>query len=178
MTGSMDKIMSEVRATCHKQSAQEEMSSPGVQFPPPTLFVVSSLTGVIVEACFPLPLTSLVSIPAIIPVGAVLLTAGTALLWWGLATFRSARTAIYPNQPAKQLVHSGPYRFSRNPMYVALTAMSIGVALLADNLWMLSLLPVTLITLYACVIRREEKYLATAFEEEWAEYRRRVRRWL
>lgn len=100
------------------------------------------------------------------------------MLLWGLVTFLRARTAIYPNQPARQLVDHGPYRFSRNPMYVALTVVLIGVALLADNLWMLLLTPVVLCVLTVFVIRREEAYLTSTFGEHYTSYVNRVRRWL
>lgn len=97
---------------------------------------------------------------------------------WGLITFRSARTAIYPNQPARELVAKGPYRFSRNPMYVGLTIMTVGIGLLADNVWMLTMLPVTLIVLSKFVIQREEVYLRSEFGASYEEYQQRVRRWI
>ena len=152
--------------------------NPGVQYPPPVLFVISCLSGVVIESQYPLPLTTLVEIPGLILVGCVSAGLGTGLLLWGLLTFRRARTAVYPNKPAKTLVVHGPFQFTRNPMYVALTLISLGVSLLADNVWMLMLLPVTLATLTFFVIQREEAYLAGEFEEHWAEYSRRVRRWL
>ncbi len=153
-------------------------ANPGVQFPPPILFVVSCLAGVMIESQYPLPLSTLVEISGLIPVGCVATGLGTGLLLWGLLTFRRAQTAVYPNKPAKQLVVHGPFQFSRNPMYVALTLISLGVSLLADNIWMLMLLPLTLAALTFFVIQQEEAYLADEFEEQWTEYSSRVRRWL
>lgn len=63
-------------------------------------------------------------------------------------------------------------------MYVALTAITLGIALLADNLWMLLLLPVVLFVLTVFVIRREEAYLEKTFGEEYRAYQKRVRRWI
>lgn len=103
---------------------------------------------------------------------------GIALGGWGLLTFFRARTAIIPDRPASRLVVTGPYRFSRNPMYVALTVLYIGLSALTDSWWPLVFLPVVLTALWFLVIRREERYLAAAFSEEYAAYCRRVRRWL
>ena len=100
------------------------------------------------------------------------------LLGWALVTFRLARTAIYPNQPASLIVMRGPYRLSRNPMYVALTAITLGIALLLNSPWILALLPVVLGLLMRLVILREEAYLTSAFGEPYKQYKTSVRRWL
>jgi protein-S-isoprenylcysteine O-methyltransferase Ste14 len=76
------------------------------------------------------------------------------------------------------IVATGPYRFSRNPMYVAMSAVYVGLSLLMGVVWPLVLLPIVLLSLSALVIRREERYLGDAFGEEYGAYRARVRRWL
>jgi len=83
-----------------------------------------------------------------------------------------------PDRPASRVVSSGPFRFSRNPIYVADTLIYAGVSLVMRMAWPLVILPFVLATLYAFVIRREERYLGEAFGTEYAEYRRRVRRWV
>jgi protein-S-isoprenylcysteine O-methyltransferase Ste14 len=103
---------------------------------------------------------------------------GLAFSGWGLLTFFRARTAIIPDRPASCVVVTGPYRFSRNPMYVGLTVLYLGLSGLTDSWWPLVFLPVVLTALWFFVIRREEKYLSAAFREEYANYCRRVRRWL
>ncbi|HNC45125.1 MAG TPA: isoprenylcysteine carboxylmethyltransferase family protein, partial [Acidobacteriota bacterium] len=85
---------------------------------------------------------------------------------------------IYPNQPANQIVAHGPFRFSRNPMYVAMTALTIGVSLLSNIGWILVFIPFILFALTMLVIRREEAYLTDAFGESYAQYCARVRRWI
>lgn len=149
-----------------------------MHFPPPTLFVVAILLGCGIEAVWPVPLRTLVALPGRVPLGWAAAAIGSAILIWALSTFKRNRTAVYPNQPARLVVCNGPYRFSRNPMYVALTAITLGVALLADNLWMLLLLPVVLFALTVFVIRREEAYLEQSFGVEYTDYVNRVRRWL
>jgi protein-S-isoprenylcysteine O-methyltransferase Ste14 len=110
--------------------------------------------------------------------GWVVIAGGLVLALSAVATFRRARTSMIPNRPATVLVTSGPYRFSRNPMYVSLILLYTGAALLANTWWPLALLPLVLLALYRSVIVREERYLAEAFAETYAQYRSRVRRWL
>lgn len=156
----------------------DKVQNPGVHFPPPALFVVSCICGSAIESIFPMPLSDMFRIPAQMPLGWVAIVLGTALIGWAMATFAVRKTAIYPNRPAREMVAEGPYRISRNPMYVALTVITCGVSLLADNFWMLLLLPPVLWALTRFVIRREENYLAGAFGESYANYKARVRRWL
>ena len=153
---------------------------PGVRVPPPFLFAAGFLLGWILE-------TQVVRIRLVggdasaLPIaiaGALLSGAGLAFTYWGIFTFRRARTAVYPHYPASRLVQGGPYRFSRNPMYTGLTIAYVGIALLANVVWPLLLLPLALAGLVLLVIRREEAYLASAFGEEYEAYRRKVRRWL
>lgn len=156
----------------------DKVQNPGVHFPPPALFIVSGICGSAIESIIPMPLSDLLRVPAQMPLGWLAIVLGTGLLGWAMATFVIRKTAIYPNRPAREMVAKGPYRISRNPMYVALTAITCGVGLLADNFWMLLLLPLVLCVLTRFVIRREEHYLADAFGESYANYKARVRRWL
>ncbi|HKC81691.1 MAG TPA: isoprenylcysteine carboxylmethyltransferase family protein [Gemmatimonadaceae bacterium] len=79
---------------------------------------------------------------------------------------------------ASQLVTSGPYRFTRNPMYVGLTIAYIGGAAIINSAWPLILLPIVLVVLVRTVVSREEQYLSDAFGDQFTSYRSRVRRWL
>ena len=76
------------------------------------------------------------------------------------------------------MVESGPYAYTRNPMYTGMTLVYISAALLLDWLWPILLLPIVLLVLFRLVISREERYLAAEFGEEYEAYRRRVRRWI
>jgi len=151
---------------------------PNVRVPPPTIFVVGVALGLVLERIAPLVLGD--SIPAVVavPLGWAAIVFGLALLTWALLTFMHAKTAIFPHSPARTIVVRGPYRYTRNPMYVSLAAIMVGIAVLTRNLWILALFPVMLVTLYLLVIRREEAYLTRAFGESYTSYTRRVRRWL
>lgn len=156
----------------------EPLPHPGVRFPPPLLFVVGGLAGWALGRAWPVPLVVSPADRLLAVVGLVLVVAGVVLGVWAVLTFRRARTAIVPSRPATGVVEAGPYRFSRNPMYVALSVAYLGVTLVLNSVWPLALLPVVLGALFVLVVRREERYLASAFGEGYAAYRRRVRRWL
>jgi protein-S-isoprenylcysteine O-methyltransferase Ste14 len=110
--------------------------------------------------------------------GAAALLVGLGLIGWGLRTFWRAHTAVLPIRPARQVVTSGPYRLSRNPMYVGLTFAYFGVALLVNWAWPIVFLPAVLVLMNVAVIEKEERYLQSAFPETYAAYCARVRRWL
>lgn len=149
---------------------------PGVRFPPPLLFVAGFVAALALRR-WVLPMAIGGGMPRMTG-GWILVTAGLALMMTALLTFFRARTAILPHRPASRLVEHGPYRFTRNPMYVGMTALYIGGALLVNSAWPLLLLPIVIMGLVRFVIVREEAHLAHAFGEAYASYRQRVRRWL
>ena len=151
---------------------------PGVKFPPPLLFVAAFLAGWLLHRQWPQPLSSTSDSPLREGTGFILVVAGLMLMTWALATFTRHRTAIYPNRPASRVVRDGPYRRTRNPMYVSMTSIYLGVTLLANTWLPLLFLPVALVLLMHLVIAREERYLRSAFGEEYTLYCRDVRRWL
>lgn len=156
------------------------LKNAGVWFPPPTLFIIAFVLGWLIER--QVGRLRLVSsdrgVQLLEILGTVMLVAGVALMVWGLLTFRKAKTGIYPNQPASQIVEGGPYRFTRNPMYSGMTIAYLGVAWMMNMGWPMILLPLALVALHHFVIAREERYLASAFGEAYESYRRRVGRWL
>ena len=154
--------------------------SPGVKFPPPTLFVAGWLLGWLLESrVVRLPLDG-DDAPhwSLVVAGSTLLALGLIVIAAGLLTFFRARTAIMPHHAASRLVTHGPYRFTRNPMYLGMTLLYGGLAIRTNMTWPLLLLPLVLLALHRLVIRREERYLTSAFGAEYEDYRRRVRRWL
>lgn len=96
---------------------------------------------------------------------------------WAFSTMRKVGTSASPYLPAAMLVTHGPFRFSRNPIYVAMTGFYIGAALLINSWWLVFLLaPLVLIMLFGVIVR-EEAYLAAQFGEAYLAYKSRVRRW-
>lgn len=158
--------------------SQPPPTSPGVPFPPPLLFVLGFGAASVAHRERP---ATLVPADAGIPLdalGSALFFGGLALMFWGAATFYRARTAMYPTQRATALVSGGPYRFTRNPMYLGLTIAYLGGVATVNSVWPLAALPLVLVAVYAFVIRREERYLESEFGDAYRDYRRRVRRWL
>lgn len=100
------------------------------------------------------------------------------LFIWAIRTFHSARTPVPGNRPTTAIVKVGPYRFSRNPMYLAFSLFQTGIALGVNDAWILvTLLPAAFVMSFV-VIPREERYLEARFGEEYASYKASVRRWL
>ena len=153
-------------------------SGPDVRYPPPLLFVFGIVAGWLLYRAFPLPLIGSTARSAAALVGWLLVALGTGLSVWALATLRGAGTPIRPNQPASTLVTHGPYRHSRNPMYLGLCVVYLGVILLVNSMWTVLFVPFVIAILFLSVIRREERYLAATFGIAYHEYRHRVRRWL
>jgi protein-S-isoprenylcysteine O-methyltransferase Ste14 len=148
---------------------------PGVIAFPPGLFAGTFLVGLLVQWLIP---RHLWSSTVVRPVGGGLLILGIALASWGRATMRRGGTNIDPREPALAIVTDGPFRFSRNPLYVAITLFYLGLTLLANALWpLLLLLPLLLVTHYGIVLR-EERYLEKKFGQTYLNYRRQVRRWV
>jgi len=146
----------------------------GVWIPPPLLYAAMFLLSILLDSLFPLPLVP----EGAGMVGPGLIVAGVVLSCWGAATLRARGTSIVPIRPTTRLVTDGPYRFSRNPMYLGLLSIFVGVALVKQLLWAVVLVPALLLMITVLVARKEEAYLAQKFGAEYRRYRTTVRRWL
>ena len=148
----------------------------GVRVPPPLLYLGPLVLGLVLHRLRPVPLLPRVWLARLL--GGVLTGGGVSLLAWSLATMRGAGTPPEPWKPTQRIVMRGPFRYTRNPIYAAFTAISLGVAGLANALWPVLLLPAAVLAIRRGVIDREERYLERQFGEEYLRYKARVRRWL
>jgi len=149
--------------------------NPGVWFPPPLLYASAVLVGLLLERRWPLPIPKgLVTIF----VGAVFVAAGIVLAIVSVGGFRRSKTSIIPIRGAAALVAAGPYRYTRNPMYVSLTLVTIACGLFLKTWWPIILLVPTLALVHQFVILPEERYLQRRFGDDYVAYKRSVRRWL
>ncbi len=147
----------------------------GVKIPPPLIYAGSFVLALLLENIFPISI-----LPKTIGRSAALLCIAiwVILSIWSISLFRRARTSFVPIKPATALVVSGPYRFTRNPMYLGFAFLYLGLASLFALFWGLILLPVMIAVIQSYVIAREEQYLERKFGEEYLRYKARVRRWM
>jgi len=146
----------------------------GVLAPPPLIYLAGLVVGLGLHWWRPVPaVSSALAMP--LGLGAILL--GMVALPAVLA-FHRAGTRPEPWKPSTALVTSGPYRFSRNPMYVGFTLGYLGLGFWVNSLWILVLVVPVLGVMQVGVVRREEAYLTRRFGAAYREYQRRVRRWL
>jgi protein-S-isoprenylcysteine O-methyltransferase Ste14 len=145
--------------------------------PVPWVFVLTYLIGVALERVAP-PAWEGRHAAGLGAAGVVLLALGVFVAGWGWLTFRKAHTTTVPGQTSTQLVTWGPYRFTRNPMYVGLVLAYVGEAGILRQVWPPVVLPLVVAYLHRIVIPVEESKLREAFGERYERYRERVRRWI
>jgi protein-S-isoprenylcysteine O-methyltransferase Ste14 len=150
----------------------------GVKVFPPLLYLAGLLLGFLLHWLRPLPLVPPGAALALRVAGGLLIVAGLSLPIWATATFRGVGTTPNPAGPTTALAFKGPYRFTRNPMYLGLAVLTVGIASLANTLWPLLVLPFVLWAVRRSVIDREERYLEGKFGEAYLGYKGRVRRWV
>ena len=113
-----------------------------------------------------------------VSVGWALVLAFVGWNGWSLWLFGRHRTGLLPGQATRELIEEGPYRLSRNPLYLGLLALYLGLALLAPTVWGLFLFPVAVLLITWGAILPEERYLRERFGSRYELYSGRVRRWL
>jgi protein-S-isoprenylcysteine O-methyltransferase Ste14 len=143
---------------------------------PPLALGLAVIAGLALNWLMPLPF-----LPADLPaswLGGMVFVVALALFAWAIVTITRAGSNVPTNLPTTAIVGSGPYRFTRNPIYLGMFLGLIGLAIAFDNLWMLMMLvPFALVIRYG-VVAREEAYLERKFGDDYRGYRSRVRRWL
>jgi protein-S-isoprenylcysteine O-methyltransferase Ste14 len=142
---------------------------------PPLVYLGSIALGVILHLAGPLSLLPRGVSPYF---GAPLVLLAIALFLFAVRTFRAAGTPVPGNRPTTTIVRTGPYRFSRNPIYLAFSLLQLGIALSVNSLWLVLTLLAAVAVMSFVVIPREERYLEARFPSEYFPYKASVRRWL
>jgi protein-S-isoprenylcysteine O-methyltransferase Ste14 len=151
-------------------------AGPGVCVPPPVFYSVALAIGIALEyLLWPIPV---LGAPSKYVVAAVLIIASILIMPSVLRRFRRAATPFDVRKAAASLITDGPYRFSRNPVYVSLTMLYLGIGILLDNGWVLILVIPVILVMDVWVIRREERHLEAKFGEQYLRYKAVVRRWV
>ena len=142
---------------------------------PPHVYLSAIALGVLLHFAWPLRLVS----PTLsMAIGAPTVVVAVALFVWSVRTLRIAGTPVPGDRPTTAIVRAGPYRFSRNPIYLAFSLFQLGVACWLNSLWLvLTLVPAVALMSFV-VVPREERYLELRFPTEYPSYKRAVRRWL
>lgn len=152
----------------------KKRDTPGVIAPPPIIFAGTLGAAFLVDLLVPMRVPKIsLEIP-----GYVLLGVGALVVLWAFMAMRRAGTSANPNKKSLALVTGGPFRFSRNPVYLGMTLLYFGLALLLNSLWPVVLYPLLLIVMLFGVIFREERYLLLRFGTKYLKYKVAVRRWL
>jgi len=153
----------------------ERPDNPDVIVFPPLLFAGTLILGLLLHWLMP---------RAILPrqlarsLGVLLIVVSILNAAWAQRMMHKAGTNVNPYKPSLAIVTEGPFRFSRNPLYLSLLGLYLGISLLFNALWPLLLVVPLLVVTHYGIIRREERYLETKFGDPYRTYKTRVRRWL
>ena len=142
---------------------------------PPLVYLLSLAAGLLIQLAIPFPV-----LPRIFatPLGSVLVVLAVALFSYSVAKFRAAGTPVPARKPTTMIVRAGPYRFSRNPIYLAFSLLQLGIAIWVNSVWLLATLVGAVALMHYVVIPREEQYLEVKFGRQYLDYKASVRRWL
>jgi protein-S-isoprenylcysteine O-methyltransferase Ste14 len=143
---------------------------------PPIAWALAVLVGLTLQWVVSLPF-----MPASVPagwIGGIVFVLALALFAWAIATMTRAGSNVPTNLPTTTIVETGPYRFTRNPIYLGMFLGLVGLAIAFDNLWLLVMLVPFAVVIRYGVVAREEAYLERKFGDAYRQYRARVRRWV
>jgi len=152
-----------------------EASSGPIRIPPPVIYVAALAIGFVLSYLWPM---SPFSSSSRYVIGSLLIAVNVLIMPPVLRRFRRAGTPFDVRKAASVLITDGPYRFSRNPSYVSLTLLYLGIGTLLNNGWILILVAPVFLVMDLWVVRREERHLETKFGEDYLRYKAAVRRWL
>jgi protein-S-isoprenylcysteine O-methyltransferase Ste14 len=155
--------------------SDEERDNPGIRVPPPLVYLLPLILGLLVDSKARVPFLPRTAARGL---GWPLIGGGLVLNGWFLRTIREAEVPIRTDKPVPRLTTEGPFRYSRNPSYLALAMIYAGIAVVRNSLWVILPLALVVSVIQREVIGREEQYLERTFGEEYLAYKARVRRWV
>jgi protein-S-isoprenylcysteine O-methyltransferase Ste14 len=153
----------------------DNQNNPAINVPPPLIYVVPLILGLLLDRRAHLPFSPRGGARGL---GWPLIGGGVVLNGWFLRTIRDADVPIRTDKPVPRLTTEGPFRCTRNPSYLALAMIYVGIAVLRNSPWAILLLPLVLVVIQREVIGREERYLERTFGQQYLDYKGRVRRWV
>jgi protein-S-isoprenylcysteine O-methyltransferase Ste14 len=153
----------------------ENADAPNVRIIPPLVYLAGLAIGFLVSLWMPF---RLVSYLVAWPLGGVLVACGAVLAASAVLKFKGVGTTVRPDRAASTLVIAGPYRITRNPMYLGLAVVYVGIAIAGQSVWAVILLPLVLMAIQRYAIEPEEAFLKRRFGDDYVDYTTRVRRWI
>lgn len=143
--------------------------------PAPLIYAGALLLGLLLQRAWPLRV-----LPRRVarPLGAALIALNFLIALPAVVTMRRVRTTLNPALPTTTIVTTGPFRYTRNPIYLSFSIFYTGIAVLLNALWPVLLLPIVQVVMTRGVIAREEEYLERTFGEGYTRYKAQVRRWV
>jgi protein-S-isoprenylcysteine O-methyltransferase Ste14 len=156
---------------------ENKKDNPGVYIPPPLFYVVTFIAAVFIQRKFPIDDSSF-HLRAIKILGIVFIVISLFFLVRSLRQFLQSKNSLMTIRPAFSLQINGIYNITRNPMYVGLAIVYLGITCFIGNWWNIILFPLLLVCVQEYIIKHEEKYLARRFGQEYLDYKYKVRRWL
>jgi len=142
---------------------------------PPFVYLGAITVGLLLHFVWPV---RLMARAVSVPLGGTLVVVAVAVFIWAMRTFRIADTPVPGNRPTTTIVRTGPYRYSRNPIYLSFSLLHLGIAFLVNSIWLLVTLVPAVMLMTFVVIPREEHYLERCFPSDYLRYKASVRRWL
>ena len=149
--------------------------APNVKIIPPLVYLAGMIVGLLVSIWLP---TKVVSNPAAWIVGGFLILCGAVLAASAILKFKGVGTTVRPDRAASSLVIAGPYKITRNPMYLGLALVYLGIAIADQSIWALILFPIILVIIQHWAIEPEEAFLERRFGTDYSSYKSKIRRWL
>ena len=155
--------------------SNDERDNPGIKVPPPLIYLLPLLLGLILDRKAHLPFlpSGVVRI-----IGWPLIGCGVLIASWWRKTMGDADAPVRTDRPVPRLTTEGPFHYTRNPGYLSMAMIYAGIAVLRNALWAILFLPLVLYVTQREVIEREERYLERTFGEKYLAYKARVRRWV
>jgi len=163
------------RGIAMNKPTNKPLTHPDVHFPPPVLFAVFIALGWGLQTLIALPNFTM---PFHGFLGGEFIVAGLGIVVWSATEFKRHKTTIMPHKASSAIISSGPFKYSRNPIYFAFSMIQLGAAILLTNLWILLLLIPALLIMSKFVIEREEAFLTQEFGQPYIDYKKQVRRWI
>ena len=156
-----------------------DKSGAAVRIPPPAAGILTIVIGYVIGKLVPILTAYELSVPGRYWIGgAIVIVAGIVLGIWPIRLFKDTGQNATPWSETPEIIIKGPYKFTRNPMYLMMMLVNLGFAVVLSEAWILILMPILSLVLYHIAIKHEEVYLEEKFGESYRAYKQSVRRWI